>query len=64
MIIQRVKLLRVTKKWFKEKLSQILSRKSLLTIYKSFERPNFNYTHIIYDKPLNETLKKNIEMVR
>ena len=47
-----------------KKLSLILSRKSLLTIYKSFVRPNLDYADIIYDKPLNESLKRKIEMVR
>ena len=44
--------------------SLIFSRKSLLTIYKSFVRPNLDYADIIYDKPLNESLKRNIEMVQ
>ena len=39
-----------------KKLSLILSRKSLLTIYKSFVRANLDYTDIIYDKPFNESL--------
>ena len=44
-----------------KKLSQFLSKKSWLTIYKSFVRPNLNYADIIYDKPLNESFKKKIE---
>ena len=44
-------------------LSLILSRKSLLTIYKSFVRPNLDYADIIYDKTSNESLKRRIEMV-
>ena len=47
-----------------KKVSQILSRKTLLTIYKCFVRPNLDYTDIIYDKPLNESFKKEIEMVQ
>ena len=47
-----------------KKLPLILSRKSLLTIYRSFVRPNLDYADIIYDKPLNESLKKKIEMVQ
>ena len=47
-----------------KKLSQILSRKSLLTIYKSFVKPNLDYTNIIYDKPLSKSFKKKIEMVQ
>ena len=42
-------------------LPQIISRKSLLTIYKSFLGPNFDYPDIIYDKTLNEPFKKKIE---
>ena len=44
-----------------KKLSQFLSREILLTIYKSFVRPNLDYAYIIYDKPLNESFKKKIE---
>ena len=47
-----------------KKLSLILSRKSLLTIYKSFVRPNLDYADIIYDKSFNESLKKKIEIVQ
>ena len=47
-----------------KKLSLILSRKSLLTIYKSFVRPNLDYADVIYNKPLNESLKRKIEMVQ
>ena len=46
-----------------KKLFLILSRKSLLTIYKSFVRPNLDYADIIYDKTSNESLKRRIEMV-
>ena len=47
-----------------KKSSQFLSRKSLLTIYKSFVRPNLGYGDIIYDKPLNKPFKKKIESVQ
>ena len=47
-----------------KKLSLILSRKSSLTIYKSFVGPNLDYADIIYDKSLNESFKKKIEMVQ
>ena len=47
-----------------KKLSLILSRKSLLTIYKSFQRPNLDYADIIYSKSLNESRKRKIEMVQ
>ena len=45
-------------------LSSILSRKSLLTIYKSFVNPNLRYTYIIYNKPLIESFEKKIEVVQ
>ena len=38
------------------KLSTLLPRQSLLTIYKSFIRPHLNYGDVIYDQPLNESL--------
>ena len=40
----------------------ILSRKSLLTICKSFSRPNLDYADIIYDKPFNGSFKRKIEI--
>ena len=47
-----------------KKLSQFLSRRSLLTIYKSFVIPNLDDADIIYDKPLNESFKEKIESVQ
>ena len=41
-----------------KKLFLILSRKSLLTIYKSFVRPNLDYAGILYEKPSNEISEK------
>ena len=49
-IIKYIKIIGLIKK-----LSQILSRKNLLTIYKSFIRPNLDYADTTYDKPLNES---------
>ena len=46
-----------------KKLSQFLSRKNLLSIYKIFVRPNLDYADIIYNKPLNESFKKKAELV-
>ena len=40
-----------------KRLSMILSRKSLLTIYKYFDRPLLDYVDIIYDKLYNELFK-------
>ena len=47
-----------------KKVSQIFSGKSLLTIYKSFVRPNLDYADIIYDKPLNKSFKKKIDVIQ
>ena len=47
-----------------KRFSFILSRKSLLTINKSFVRTNLDYADIIYDKPFNESFKRKIEMVQ
>ena len=47
-----------------KKLSVFLSRKTLLTIYKSFVKPNLNNADIIYDKPFNESFKTKIEMIQ
>ena len=41
-----------------------LSRKSLLTICKSFVTPILDYTDIIYYKPFNESFERKIEMVQ
>ena len=46
------------------RLSMTLSRKSLLTIYKSFVRPLLDYADIIYDKPYSESFKENLEAVQ
>ena len=47
-----------------KRLSLILSRKSLLTIYKSFVRPTLDYADIIYDKSFNESFKRKIELAQ
>ena len=47
-----------------KKLFSALSRKSLLTIYKWFLISNLKYADLIYDKPLNESFKRKIEMVQ
>ena len=46
------------------KLSTLLQRQSLLTIYKSFIRPHLDYENVIYDQPLNESLSKRIDSVQ
>ena len=47
-----------------ERLSHILPRKSLLTIYKSFIRPHFDYWEVIYDQPNNESFCTKIERIQ
>ena len=47
-----------------KKLSLFLSRKTLLTIYKSFVSPNLDYADMIYDKPFDESFKTKIEMIQ
>ena len=46
------------------RLSMTLSRKSLLTTYKSFVRPLLDYADIICDKPYNESFKEKLEAVQ
>ena len=40
-----------------KRLSHILPRKSLLTIYKSLIRPHLDYCNVIYDQPSYITLQ-------
>ena len=47
-----------------KKKYKCLSWKSLLTTYKYFVTPNFDYGDIIYGKPLNECFKKKNELVQ
>ena len=37
------------------RLNNILPRQSLITIYKSFVRPDLEYYYVINDQPNNET---------
>ena len=55
-----------TMKWIGiiKKLSNILPRKSLITIYKSFVRPHLDYGDLIYDQPNNEVLCQQIMTVQ
>ena len=46
------------------KLSTLLQRESLLSIYKSFTRPHLDYGDVIYDQPLNESLSNRIKSVQ
>ena len=47
-----------------KRLSSILPRSSLITIYKSFVRPHLDYGDVIYDQPNNESLADKIESVQ
>ena len=46
------------------RLSVHLPRTALLTIYKSFIRPNLDYGDILYDKPKNENFRNKLEKVQ
>ena len=46
------------------KLSTLLPRESLPTIYKSFIRPYLDYGDVIYDQPFNESLSNRTESVQ
>ena len=47
-----------------KRLSHILPRKSLITIYKSFIRPHLDYCDVIYDQPNNESFCTKIERIQ
>ena len=47
-----------------KKLSNILPRDALLTIYKSFVRPHLDYGDIIYDQPKNESFYTKLESLQ
>ena len=40
------------------------SRKTLLTIYKSFIWPNLDHENIIYHTPFNELFEKKIKLIQ
>ena len=42
----------------------MLTRKSLLTIYKVFLRPHINYGNVIYDQSSNESFCKKLGSVQ
>ena len=43
------------------KLSNVLPRKSSITIYNSFVRPHLDYGDLIYDQTNNESFCQQIE---
>ena len=46
------------------RLSHIVPRKSLLTIYKSFIRPHLDYYDVIYDQADNKSFCTKIERIQ
>ena len=46
------------------KFQQILSRQSLITIYKLFIRPHLDYRDIVYYRAFNNSFHKNLESVQ
>ena len=48
---------------FMRKLAIAISRKSFLTIYKCFEKPNLDYGGILHGKPRNECFKNKLEKI-
>lgn len=64
MSIFKVKLPSVTNIRVSEKFPLTLSRKILIIISKPLVMPNVDYAYIIYEKLLNESLKKKIDMVQ
>ena len=46
------------------KFQNFLPRKSLLTIYKSFMRPHFDYGDIIYDQTYNTSFHQRLESLQ
>ena len=46
-----------------KKLNNILPRKALLTIYKSFVRPHLDYGDILYHQPYNESIDSKLESI-
>ena len=46
------------------KLQYVLPRQALITIYKSFTRPDLDYGDILYDKAFNESFHQKIESIQ
>ena len=45
-------------------MNLLLALSSLLTIYKSFVRPNLDYGDVVYDQPCNSRFSDKIETVK
>ena len=46
------------------KLSTLLPRQNLLTIYKFVIKPHLDYGNVMYNQPLNEALSNRIKSVQ
>ena len=46
------------------KLQNLLPRKSLITVYKSFMRPNLDYRDIIYDQVYNPSFYRKLDSIQ
>ena len=46
------------------KMSNLLLRPALLTIYRSFVRPHLDYSDVTYDQPGNDSSSNKIETVQ
>ena len=47
-----------------KKLSNTLPQHFLVTIYKAFVRPHFDYVDVIYEQPNNESFCRKIEIIQ
>ena len=47
-----------------QKIQSILTRTSLLTVYKSFIRPQLDYGDVVYDQPSNDAFANKLETVQ
>ena len=46
------------------KLQDLLPRKSLIIVYKSFIRPHMNYGNFIYDQAYNASFHRKLELIQ
>ena len=47
-----------------KKLNNVLPRKALLTIYKSFRRPHLDYGDILFHQTYNESTNSKLESIQ
>ena len=46
-----------------QKLSNLLQRQALITIYKAFVRPHLDYGHVLYDQAFNNSFQTEMESI-